>query len=76
MSGQERGGRRRGHPFADVRLDGHENICPAVTGVAPVMRYRYVFPAISSGRFVTHHRPGILRPAFLYQIGAAILFVR
>lgn len=26
--------------FAGVCLDGHENICPAVTG-SPVMRYRY-----------------------------------
>lgn len=26
--------------FAGICLDGHENICPAVTG-SPVMRYRY-----------------------------------
>ncbi|HBI64602.1 MAG TPA: hypothetical protein DDX51_05745 [Clostridiales bacterium] len=29
--------------FAGVCLDGYENICPAVTGLIPVMRYRYVY---------------------------------
>ncbi len=35
--------------FAGVCLDGSENIGSAVTGLIPVMRYRYLSPASFAG---------------------------
>lgn len=52
--------------FAGVCLDGHENICPAVTG-SPVMRYRYF--ALLQGSELFRIIAGFYRPIFYCMHG-------
>ena len=54
--------------FAGVCLDGHENICPAVTG-SPVMRYRYFALLRAVSCFASS--AGFYRPIFY-----CLLYVR
>lgn len=52
--------------FAGICLDGHENICPAVTG-SPVMRYRYF--ALLQGSEPFRIIAGFYRPIFYCMRG-------
>ena len=52
--------------FAGICLDGHENICPAVTG-SPVMRYRYFALLRAVSCFASS--AGFYRPIFYCMHG-------